>query len=216
MGFDLMVNFNRPYLAASISEFWARWHISLSTWFKDYLYIPLGGNRAGKWNWYRNLLIVFLVSGLWHGANWTFVVWGALHGFYIIFALLTQGLREKTARGIGLKHLPGLQKFINQLIVFVLVTFAWIFFRAENFDKAMAMIHKLTSCQFSFNLTQLSAEKGPFNLLLSFFVIGLLGLSYRLPANLKLRNNLAFLVITTVIIIILGKNEGAEFIYFQF
>jgi alginate O-acetyltransferase complex protein AlgI len=217
MGYNLMVNFNRPYLATSISEFWSRWHISLSSWFRDYLYIPLGGSRAGKWKLYRNLLIVFLISGLWHGANWTFIVWGALHGFYIIFALLTKEGRQTLAKASGMIIMfPGLYKFINQCIVFTLVTFAWIFFRAENFHKAKEVIHKVLECNFSFNITQLAAEKGPLNLFLSFFVIGLLALSYRLPANLKLKNSLLFLAVTTFIIFILGKNAGAEFIYFQF
>ncbi len=216
MGYDLMINFNRPYLSASISEFWTRWHISLSTWFRDYLYIPLGGSRAGKWNWYRNLIIVFLVSGLWHGANWTFIVWGALHGFFNIFGILTKDGRGKIAAATGLHRLPAINKLINQLTVFVLVTFAWIFFRAENFGVANGIIHKLFARDYSMNLTQLSAEKGPLNLIMSFFVIGLLGLSYKLPVNMKLKHNLLFLTVTTFIIIILGKNAGAEFIYFQF
>jgi len=89
MGFTLMQNFNRPYFSKTIGEFWNRWHISLFTWFRDYLYIPLGGNRVVKWRWYYNLFITFLVSGFWHGANWTFIVWGALHGFYLVFANIT-------------------------------------------------------------------------------------------------------------------------------
>ncbi|MCE7945771.1 MAG: MBOAT family protein, partial [Chlorobi bacterium CHB1] len=92
LGFDLMKNFRQPYLAQSIGEFWKRWHISLSTWFRDYLYIPLGGNRVSRLRWYVNLMAVFLISGLWHGANWTFVVWGALHGSYFVLSLLTQKL----------------------------------------------------------------------------------------------------------------------------
>ncbi len=216
MGYDLMVNFNRPYLATGISEFWSRWHISLSTWFRDYVYIPLGGNRAGKAKWHRNLLIVFLLSGLWHGANWTFIVWGALHGIYTIAGIRTKDIQERFARTIGLVQLPALRTFLNRLFVFILVTFAWIFFRAENFGKAKAVINKLLAMNFSFNLTQLSAELGPLNLLMSFGVIGLLWLSYRLPANMKLKNNLAFLIATTLLILILGKNAGAEFIYFQF
>lgn len=216
MGFNLMVNFNRPYVATTISEFWSRWHISLSTWFRDYLYIPLGGNRVSKWKWYRNLLIVFLVSGLWHGANWTFIVWGALHGFYTIFALLTKGPREGIAKASGITRIPWLYKFIKQVVVFILVTFAWIFFRAENFHKAKQVIGKLFEFNFSHNLTQLSAGKGPLNLALSLLVIGLLWLSYLLPANMKMKHSLLFLVVTTFIIIILGKNAGAEFIYFQF
>lgn len=94
MGFELMQNFRRPYFARSIQEFWQRWHISLSTWFRDYVYLPLGGNRVPTWRWYTNLLLVFLVSGLWHGANWTFVVWGALHGTYLVFAIATRDRRD--------------------------------------------------------------------------------------------------------------------------
>ncbi|MCW3123306.1 MAG: poly(beta-D-mannuronate) O-acetylase [Flavipsychrobacter sp.] len=216
MGFDLMVNFNRPYIATSLSEFWTRWHISLSTWFKDYVYIPLGGNRAGKWRWYRNLLIIFLLSGLWHGANWTFIIWGALHGSYIIFGLLTMDARNKLAKNIGLLRAPVIYKAINQCIVFAMVTFAWIFFRAENFAKAKAVISKLLVCNFSFKINQVTSGMGPLNLLLSFMVIGILWLSTLLPANLKMKHNLLFLTITTFLIIILGKNAGATFIYFQF
>ena len=98
MGYTLMTNFRRPYFSMSIREFWQRWHISLSTWFRDYVYIPLGGNRVVKWRWYYNLFITFLVSGLWHGAEWTFVIWGALHGFYLIFAIWTTKLRENFNR----------------------------------------------------------------------------------------------------------------------
>jgi alginate O-acetyltransferase complex protein AlgI len=171
---------------------------------------------VSKWKWYRNLLIVFLVSGLWHGANWTFIVWGALHGFYTIFGLLTKERRQGIAEATGITRLPRLYKFINQVIVFMLVTFAWIFFRAENFHKAKQVIHKLFEFNFSHNLTQLSAGRGPLNLALTFVAIGLLWLSYLLPANMKLKHSLLFLVVTTFIIIILGKNAGAEFIYFQF
>jgi D-alanyl-lipoteichoic acid acyltransferase DltB (MBOAT superfamily) len=103
LGFDLMENSRKSYESKSISEFWSRWHISLSTWFRDYLHIPLGGNRVGKFYYYRNLFVIFLVSGLWHGANWTFVIWGALHGFFLVFALLSKSLRESIAEKTGLK-----------------------------------------------------------------------------------------------------------------
>src|SRR6185369_6184807 len=108
MGFDLMKNFDRPYWARSIGEFWHRWHISLSTWFRDYLYIPLGGNRVSKWRWYTNLMVTFLVSGLWHGANWTFVAWGALHGTYLVTSIWTESVRRSFTRAIGLDRLPTL------------------------------------------------------------------------------------------------------------
>ncbi|WP_438423350.1 MBOAT family O-acyltransferase [Aquimarina macrocephali] len=125
-GFDLMTNFRRPYFAASVSEFWTRWHISLSTWFRDYLYIPLGGNRVGKMRWLYNLFITFLISGLWHGANWTFIAWGALNGLYLIAEVL---VNRKNRRGI-----------INVLLTFVLINFAWIFFRANSIDNAFYII----------------------------------------------------------------------------
>jgi D-alanyl-lipoteichoic acid acyltransferase DltB (MBOAT superfamily) len=137
MGFRLMENFNRPYLATSIRDFWGRWHISLSTWFKDYLYIPLGGNRVVRWRWCLNLLIVFLVSGLWHGANWTFIVWGALHGAYQVAEILTGAWRRAIARATAFDRAPGwLQTGLRTAVTFSLVAFAWIFFRAASLGDA--------------------------------------------------------------------------------
>ena len=216
MGFDLMVNFNRPYLAESVAEFWTRWHISLSTWFKDYLYIPLGGSKKGKFNRYKNLFIVFMVSGLWHGANWTFIVWGALHAIFSIVGLILQKPAAMISKAVGLMSLPIVRRFLNRLIVFALVTFAWIFFRAENFHVAGQMINKLMQHDFSLNMSQLSAGKGPLNLVLSFVVIFILGLSYLLPRDLKLRYNLLFMFCVTFLILILGRDVKSEFIYFQF
>ena len=132
MGFKLMTNFNRPYYAKSIGEFWKRWHISLSTWFRDYLYIPLGGNRVTRWRWYFNLFFVFLVSGLWHGANWTFVIWGGLHGFYLISSIWTEKLRESVARFVGLTRYPVIRKWLRVFITFHLVLLSWVFFRARS------------------------------------------------------------------------------------
>jgi alginate O-acetyltransferase complex protein AlgI len=216
MGYDLMVNFNRPYLSKSVTEFWTRWHISLSTWFKDYLYIPLGGNRVSKISWYKNLLVVFLVSGLWHGAKWTFVFWGALHGFYLIFGILSKHLRSKLELAFIPPSWSAVSVFFNRLIVFALVSFAWIFFRAPSFSEALKIIGKIKECNFTFNLPQLCGEKGPMNLLLSFLVIIILLLTYYLPRELKLRHSVVFLSVTTFLIIILGKDVANEFIYFQF
>ena len=140
MGFRLMENFRRPYFSKSISEFWSRWHISLSSWFRDYLYIPLGGNRVIKWRWYYNLFITFLVSGLWHGANWTFVIWGGLHGFYLVFAIVTAKQRNTLAKAIGLTSRPTLYKWVQVLSVFALVLFSWVFFRANNIGEAFYII----------------------------------------------------------------------------
>jgi alginate O-acetyltransferase complex protein AlgI len=140
LGFVSMQNFDRPYFAQSIPEFWRRWHISLSAWFRDYLYIPLGGNRTSPWRWHINLLIVFIVSGLWHGASWTFVIWGTLHGVYYILSIATEGLRNKFVHTIGLPKLPGIHKVIRTILTFLLVSFAWIFFRAETTGQAIYMI----------------------------------------------------------------------------
>lgn len=143
MGFKLMTNFNRPYHSTSISEFWKRWHISLSTWFRDYLYIPMGGNRVPKWRWQFNLFFTFLVSGFWHGANWTFVIWGAIHGSYLLFALWSRGLRGKFASLTRLDRHRTLHKLIGVVTVFVLVSFAWIFFRAKDLGEAVYIVKHL-------------------------------------------------------------------------
>jgi alginate O-acetyltransferase complex protein AlgI len=217
MGYDLVFNFNRPYSSQSIAEFWKRWHISLSTWFRDYLYIPLGGNRVSKVILYRNLLIVFLISGLWHGANWTFVFWGALHAFYVITAILTKSIRTKIEAVLFPARWKALHVFINRMIVFALVSFAWIFFRAPDFHTAIGLIQKIAEFKFTLNLPQLFGDRaGPLNLILSFFVIALLLISYYIPRELKLKHSLFFLTVTTFLIITLGKDVTYEFIYFQF
>ena len=140
MGFRLMKNFNRPYFSRSIHEFWRRWHISLSTWFKDYIYIPLGGNRVSVSRWYYNLFIISLVSGLWHGANWTFIIWGALHAFYSIFSLMTQNIRTKTVQIFRIDKIPVLYSMIQIGVTFILVNIGWIFFRANSLDDAWYII----------------------------------------------------------------------------
>ncbi|WP_266204807.1 MBOAT family O-acyltransferase [Pontibacter kalidii] len=145
MGFRLMENFRSPYFAKTIPEFWSRWHISLSTWFRDYLYIPLGGNRVVKWRWYYNLFLVFMVSGLWHGANWTFIVWGALHGVYQVFGILTKERRNALAQRIGLSSHPQVYKWVQVLTVFFLVCFSWIFFRANSITDAFYIIGQSAS-----------------------------------------------------------------------
>lgn len=143
MGFKLMRNFNSPYHAQSVAEFWTRWHISLSTWFKDYLYIPLGGNRVSVPRLYLNLSIVFLVSGLWHGANWTFIAWGALHGFYLIFSIATKKYKSRIGRNTGLQNYPRLNSTLQVFITFFLVSFAWIFFRAKSISIAFYIIKSI-------------------------------------------------------------------------
>ena len=143
MGFKLMENFKRPYFSKSISEFWNRWHISLSSWFRDYFYISLGGNRVKIPRYYFNLFFTFLISGLWHGANWTFVLWGALHGLYLIIEKLITNIRMKLVKSLRLEKVPFIYKCIQVSIIFSLVCFAWIFFRANNIGEAIYIVRNL-------------------------------------------------------------------------
>lgn len=144
-GIDLLRNFAFPYFSRDIAEFWRRWHISLSSWFRDYLYIPLGGSRGGTWMKIRNTFIIFIVSGFWHGANWTFIIWGALNAIYFLPILLTKNNRANldiVARG---KLLPPLKDLTLILITFILTVFAWIIFRAENIGHAGSIISEIFS-----------------------------------------------------------------------
>lgn len=139
MGFEFMQNFDRPYMSKSISEFWQRWHISLSTWFKDYVYIPLGGNRKGVARWCFNMVIVFLLSGIWHGANWTFVMWGLLNGIYLIVEHLSNKLIFKKTD----KPQNVFLSLFHRIKVFALITLAWVFFRAQDISQAFYVIKNM-------------------------------------------------------------------------
>jgi len=140
MGYKLMRNFNRPFIARSIADFWARWHISLTTWFRDYLYIPLGGNRVSKWRWYYNIFITFIISGLWHGASWSFFIWGALHGLFQLIEKATEKYRGSFAVFIGLFRMHKLRNYLNIVSTFCLICFATIFFGAKTIDDAFILI----------------------------------------------------------------------------
>ncbi len=212
-GFELMVNFDRPYLSRSFPEFWRRWHISLSTWFKDYVYIPLGGNRVSGQRQIRNIWIVFLLSGLWHGANWTYVLWGALHAFYQTLAWLKR------------KYLPPARvqswavNVLNVIIVNIGVIFAWIFFRAENFEQLYNYLSILFSFNFTTTLMALCASCGPMVFGFCWIAIGLLALSYLAPRDCRMRTfrgHLLYCTIGILAIVFLGCPSGGEFIYFQF
>lgn len=224
MGFDLMKNFDKPYQAKSIPEFWRRWHISLSTWFKDYLYIPLGGNRVAIPRWYFNIFIVFLVSGLWHGASWTFVIWGALHGIYQVFGFATKKYRDKINRALGI----GEKSFLLTITTFILVAFAWIFFRANNLSDALYIAkHTITGIPELFNgqpiLQDLGVSKLDF--VLAFAVIGVMELVHyfqnrkNIPAwflqkPAYFRWGVYYAVVLAIIFF--GVFENRQFIYFQF
>jgi len=138
-----MENFNFPYLARSIADFWRRWHISLTSWFRDYLYIPLGGNRVSSSRWAVNISLVFLVSGLWHGASWTFVIWGTLHGLFYLFGRLTEPARARIHNVLGIKGAP--LAVLQVLVTFHLVALAWVFFRSGSFTDAVYIVTHLFS-----------------------------------------------------------------------
>lgn len=142
-GFDLMKNFNFPYFSRDVAEFWRRWHISLNTWFRDYLYIPLGGSRGGNLMRIRNTFIIFLVSGFWHGANWTFIIWGALNALFIMPSIIFKTNRANLDIVASGRKLPSFKDIMNISITFGLITFAWIFFRAENVEQAFSYISRI-------------------------------------------------------------------------
>ena len=212
MGFDLMQNFRQPYFSMSIKEFWKRWHISLSTWFMDYLYIPLGGNRVKYGRHLLNLMITFLISGLWHGANWTFVLWGAIHGTYLVIGNL---IRKYV---YTIKYDTFLSKSVNTVICFALVCFAWIFFRANTIGDAFMIIRKILS------------DRGPVFQNEFVFVYGLMALFILIVKDSKdnFELNLKFMhskhaavrVISIVFLIsyimLFGALNADSFIYFQF
>ena len=143
MGIEIISNFRQPYFATSVADFWRRWHISLSTWFRDYLYIPLGGNRKGKIRKYINIMIVFIVSGLWHGANITFVLWGFLNGLYQVIGDILKPVKNKVIELIKLESKPGLLKGVQTVITFVLISFTWVFFRAASISEAFGIINNM-------------------------------------------------------------------------
>ncbi|MDP4176804.1 MAG: MBOAT family O-acyltransferase [Bacillota bacterium] len=143
LGYKVSANFLRPYFSKSIKEFWRRWHISLSTWFKDYLYIPLGGNRCSKFRYYFNIMVVFILSGLWHGSAFTFIIWGALHGIYQIIGNILKPLKKLIVKSCNININSHSYKLLKILITFALVNFAWIFFRASSFKAAVILIKNM-------------------------------------------------------------------------
>ena len=143
MGFRLMENFDSPYMAISVKDFWRRWHISLSTWFRDYLYIPLGGNKKGKFRKYINVMIVFLVSGLWHGASWSYVIWGGLNGLFQVIGEMTKKLRDKVVKVLHINRESWSHRLFQIFLTFTLVDITWIFFRAKGLKQALQMIQSI-------------------------------------------------------------------------
>ena len=212
LGFRLMENFHRPYFACSIGEFWHRWHISLSTWFKDYVYIPLGGNRVGRARNYFNLLVTFVVSGIWHGANWTFFCWGTLHGALLCI--------EK-ALGIGKRRYTGVRKCCHWAVTFALVCLAWVLFRANDMHDAVSILTGiflrpgLPDITFAM-FTEITLA------LVALLVVGCkecideFGLRPRLFVRHSTFANHAYIVAIIAYLLLFGVLGGDQFIYFQF
>jgi alginate O-acetyltransferase complex protein AlgI len=211
LGVDLMTNFKRPYLSYSIREFWGRWHISLSTWFRDYVYIPLGGNRVSFIRNMFNVFIVFLISGLWHGANWTFIIWGSLHGLYLIVELLVDKFNIKWK----------MQRSFKWFFNFALVSIAWIFFRAHDIANAKQILYNI----FSFKKGNLYIGNA------AFLVYGLLMIFFLMLADInteKWNNKYSLIyhsnkvyrwigyIFLVFAILLIGVFNGGQFIYFQF
>lgn len=234
MGFTLMENFNTPYFAKNIRDFWSRWHISLSTWFRDYLYIPLGGNRKGSRRKAINLMIVFLTSGLWHGANWTFVVWGGIHGLCQIISDVSVSWRRKLCRVMKIKTDCMSFKFMQILATYVIVVFAWIFFRADSVPDAWNYISRIVTrpdpwVMFNGGIYTLGLNRVEMNILICSLVMLLLVDLVRywrkqtIDAFL-LEQNLWFewlvIIVLIVMIFVCGEYGSAfdaqQFIYFQF
>jgi D-alanyl-lipoteichoic acid acyltransferase DltB (MBOAT superfamily) len=226
-GFDLKQNFATPYFSRDIAEFWRRWHISLSTWFRDYLYIPLGGSRGGTWMKVRNTFAIFLVSGFWHGANWTFVIWGALNALYFLPLLLTNNNRKNLEVVAEGKLFPSLRELFAMLTTFGLTVFAWIFFRAENVSHAFSYIggifsKTLFSIPFE-DLKQLSLGAHIIYVVLLIVCFVLVEWVQRNNKHsLQFRSDNSYRILrrvfyyTLIILIILFNGGKQDFIYFQF
>jgi alginate O-acetyltransferase complex protein AlgI len=217
-GIDLLRNFAFPYFSRDIAEFWRRWHISLSSWFRDYLYIPLGGSKGGTWMKVRNTFIIFLVSGFWHGANWTFIIWGFLNALYIMPSILFNTHRNNLNTVAQGKYLPSGKEVFSMAITFVLTVFAWIFFRAENLNHAVNYIAGIFSSSF---LTIPEVKPKTIIILIVFFMIvewlgreqqyaiANLGIKWKRPFRW-----VAYLVILELIYLFAGSQQ--QFIYFEF
>jgi alginate O-acetyltransferase complex protein AlgI len=226
-GIDLLRNFAFPYFSRDIAEFWRRWHISLSSWFRDYLYIPLGGSKGGIWMKVRNTFIIFLISGFWHGANWTFIIWGLLNALYIMPSIIFNTNRTNLDIVAQNSYFPSIKEFVSIGITFGLTVFAWIFFRAENMNEAIGFIYKI----FSNSLFQMPYIKEPETqslifpkklliLIVAFIITEWIGRRHQY-ALAQLGNNWSrlwryIMYYSLILAIIYSSGKEQQFIYFQF
>jgi D-alanyl-lipoteichoic acid acyltransferase DltB (MBOAT superfamily) len=228
MGITLMNNFRRPYFAGSVAEFWTRWHISLSTWFRDYLYIPLGGNRVNEARWCFNIFLVFLLSGLWHGASWTFIAWGIVHGLYLIIGKFSKSIRSKIVAIVGLAKFPVFNKLLNVSVTFIVVSITWIFFRASTIHQALYLIRSLFTHWQIHDVHKVihvfKAGKRWLSIVL-FFMLLLGGVQFyqekygsvrELISRQSIATRWAIYLSALYAIVLFGAFENIPFIYFQF
>jgi len=217
-GFNLKQNFATPYFSRDVAEFWRRWHMSLSTWFRDYLYIPLGGSKGSKSNQIRNVFIIFIVSGFWHGANWTFIIWGALNALYFLPLLLRNKNRVHTNVVAQNSILPSIKELLQMLFTFGLTVLAWVFFRAENVSMAFNYIARIADLSL-FTMPQVRPTD------LFIFILLFLGIEWAGRRNLYAIESLwfkypkpirLFIYYSIAMLIFLFGGKTQEFIYFQF
>ena len=224
MGFSLMDNFKRPYFSRSIADFWRRWHISLSSWFKDYLYIPLGGNRVNILRWGMNIMVVFVVSGLWHGANWTFVIWGGFHGVLLLIERFSKPAWDTFLKAIGLIKLPRIVHIVEIGITFILVNIGWVFFRANNIKDAFYILFNMFR-GLNLNFENMTIGVGWMDLIVAFIVIAFMEFVHLIQAHRSIRQFLddrpiavrwGIYLSLMLSILLFGVFNGTQFIYFQF
>lgn len=214
MGFNLIMNFERPYMSRNVTEFWRRWHISLSTWFRDYVYFPLGGSRCGKWRNRFNLMVTFLVSGLWHGANWTFVIWGGLNGAFQVV-----GKALPSIKYCGNKMIESFHRWWDIVVTFALMTIAWVFFKSNTIADAFYAVSSMIIPSGNLYIPQLST------LVYCLLGVGLLVITdviwekigrHPLLENRNVVVRFASYVGLAIMILVMGVFDGGQFIYFQF
>jgi len=213
LGIELLKNFNFPYLSRSIAEFWRRWHISLNTWFRDYLYIPLGGSQGGNWMRIRNTFAIFLVSGFWHGANWTFIIWGGLNALYMMPSMLFKTNRKNLNVVAENSIFPNVKEIIQMFTTFLLAAFAWIFFRAESVGHAISYI-KGIFINNRFEITQTD----PLILIVLLMTIEWFSRKNEVPLEKSQPLYIAsfYFILCILILFLKPSGQNIEFIYFQF
>jgi alginate O-acetyltransferase complex protein AlgI len=219
LGFELRNNFNYPYFSRDIAEFWRRWHISLNTWFKDYIYIPLGGSKGSTYQKVRNIFIIFLLSGFWHGANWTFIIWGLLYAIYFVPLLLSNKNRKNLNPVVEGTYVPTFREFAAIVGTFILVSFSWIFFRASSVTHAIGYIKKILTLASWTLSTEDLLRLDILPVLFIYIIIEWLGRRHETPLELlqEKAQYLRWSAYTFLILLMLGNIHNQDtFIYFQF